>query len=253
MRSNPAAQGRYLINHGARRFRASRIAGLEYIPGFVDENYDQADQVVENLHRNELTAREIADYIGREMAKGLRKGEIAKQISKSAAFVTQHATLLDLPEAIAVAFNSGRIRDVTLINELVKVHRSAPAEVVSWLADVHQEVSRSSVKMLREFIASKVVRVNEPDVVGQEIPVLIFCGSTGGGIREREDPKTPSWQTPVLFVRHGDREARLLIRRRPSAPTRAWLRYLDDCTLVEVPLNELQLTVLLDDSESSRT
>ena len=54
--------------------------------------------MVENLQRNELTAREIANYIGRELSKGLKRGQIASNISKSAAFVTQHAALLDLPE-----------------------------------------------------------------------------------------------------------------------------------------------------------
>jgi len=61
VRDNPATPGRYLINHGARRFRAARRAGKTAIPGFIDNDHLEADQIVENLQRDELAAREIAD------------------------------------------------------------------------------------------------------------------------------------------------------------------------------------------------
>jgi hypothetical protein len=69
VRDNPGMPGRFIVNHGARRVRASRLAENGTIPAFVDNDYNEADQVVENLHRNALTAREIADFIGRELAK----------------------------------------------------------------------------------------------------------------------------------------------------------------------------------------
>ncbi len=246
VRPNPEAPGRFLINHGARRFRATRLAGLTHIPAFIDTSYSQADQVVENLHRNELTAREIADYIGRELAKGLRKGEIARQISKSAAFVTQHAALLDLPDAIAGAFSAGRVRDVTLVNELVFVHRKSPSEVADWLADETQEVTRRSVRMLRAFIEHKLelrLPSGEPEA---DDPVVVIAGKNiavndGGHLL-----KPLPWVNPVLAVRHRGREGRLLVRRRPSAVGKAWLRYDDDCELAEVDLIDVQLIALVE-------
>ena len=87
------------------------------------------------MQRDALTAREIADYIGRELANGKKKGEIAKAIGKSPAFVTQHAVLLDLPEPIAKAFQSGRCKDVTLIYDLVGLHKKHSEGVARWLAD----------------------------------------------------------------------------------------------------------------------
>ncbi|OEZ96185.1 ParB/RepB/Spo0J family partition protein [Duganella sp. HH101] len=246
VRPNLEIPGRFLINHGARRFRASRLAGLTHIPAFTDTNYSQADQVVENLHRNELTAREIADYIGRELAKGLRKGEIARQISKSAAFVTQHAALLDLPEAIAAAFNTGRVRDVTLVNELIFVHRKAPADVSVWLADETQEVTRSSVRMLRAFIEQKLERRQPSGATEGDAPLFVIAGkqndaSDGSGMLQ-----SLPWVNPVLAIRHQGREGRLLVRRRPSSAGKAWLRYDDDCELAEVDLIDVQLIALVE-------
>lgn len=155
LRINREAPGRYLINHGARRYRAGKVKGLSALPAFIDNEYEDADQVIENLQREGMTPREMADYIGRELAKGKKKGQIAQRLGKSASFVTQHATLLDLPEPIAAAFNAGRVNDVTVINELVTAYKGDAAEVTAWLSNPNQEITRGEVKLLREYLAAK--------------------------------------------------------------------------------------------------
>ena len=152
VRENPLAPGRYIINHGARRYRGSKWAGKATIPAFIDNDYSQSDQVIENLHRNELTSREIADYIGRELAKGKTQREIAAEIGKSRPYVSLHATLLDLPEPVAEAFNRGRVRDVIIINEMVAAWRESPNALCAWLSNERQEITRASIRMLRAFI-----------------------------------------------------------------------------------------------------
>ena len=82
----------------------------------------------------------------------MKKGEIAKRWGKSPAYITQHAALLNLPPVIAQAFDSGRIADITLVNELLTAHKDKPQEVADWLADENQEITRGSVKLLREFL-----------------------------------------------------------------------------------------------------
>lgn len=151
VRENPEQPGRYLINHGARRYRGSKWAGKSTIPAFVDNDYNEIDQVVENLQRNELTAREIANFIGRELAKGKKKGVIARELGKSPAYITQYAALLDLPDPVADAFNSGRLRDVTVVNEILTAWKRAPDRVARWLSE-QQELTRGSVSWLREYL-----------------------------------------------------------------------------------------------------
>ena len=56
--------------------------------------------------------------------------------------MTQHVTLLDLPDPIAEAFNSGRAKDVTVINELVTAFKKKPEEVTDWLGDCLLYTSR---------------------------------------------------------------------------------------------------------------
>ena len=253
VRENQDVPGRYLINHGARRFRASRLAGKTIIPGFIDNDYNEADQVIENLQRNDLTAREIADYIGRELAKGAKKGEIAKAIGKSPAFVTQHVTLLDLPEAIAKAFNSGRCRDVTVINEMVTAHKKNSLEVADWLADEDQEITRGSVKLLRDFLDEKRRHEEEQqedaagqagaDADGDVDPVGDKPDATKKGAKPADPDKL---KKAIIQVKHDDRPARLLLSRRPPAEGFAWLKYEDDGHEFEANLAQVQLVAVLE-------
>ncbi|MEC4748602.1 ParB/RepB/Spo0J family partition protein [Methylomicrobium sp. Wu6] len=258
VREHPKVEGRYVINHGARRFRASRIAGKDSIPAFIDNDYSEADQVIENLQRNELTAREIADFIGRELAKGKKKSEIAREIGKSPAFVTQHVVLLDLPDPIATAFSTGRANDVTVINELVKDYKKNPEQVRLWLADESQELTRGSVKLLHEFLEDK--RIHDGGEVNDSKTVNALAGKTDAetGEREQEDQKSSDakkivklddpekLKKAIIHVNHDGRLARLILTRRPPADGWAWLKYEDDGHEFEAELTTVQLVALLE-------
>ena len=244
VRDHPTQPGRYMINHGARRFRASKVAGKTTIPAFVDNDYNEVDQVIENLQRNQLTAREIADYIGRELAKGMRQNEIAKSIGKSPSFVTQHITLLDLPEPIAQAFNAGRAKDVTVVNELVTAFKKNPREVTEWLEDNNgQDITRSAVKLLREFLEEKRYQT-------QAFSDMTL-GSDKPDLPAEEDNSAEAQRLPdrlgraVLQVRHHRRLAQLLWHRRPVEKGFAWLKYEDTGEETEAPLAEVKLVALL--------
>ncbi|WP_050570533.1 transcriptional repressor gene korB [Xanthomonas arboricola] len=256
VRENQDAPGRYLINHGARRYRGSKWAGKATVPAFIDNDYNEADQVIENLQRNELTAREIADFIGRELAKGKKKSEIAKEIGKSPAFVTQHVTLLDLPEPIADAFNTGRAKDVTVINELVTAFKKNPEEVGAWLADDSQELTRGSVKLLREYLEDKRSQDGERDPNTVDAFTGKTDGEAGSGDQDQDDDakgkKEPKESDPeklkkaIIQVKHDDRPARLILNRRPPAEGWAWLKYDDDGQEFEADLGTVQLVALLE-------
>jgi ParB family chromosome partitioning protein len=254
VRENPDVDGRYLINHGARRYRGSKWAGKTTIPAFIDNDYNHADQVVENLQRNELTPREIADFIGRELATGKKKRDIARALGKSPAFVTQHVTLLDLPDPIARAFNTGRASDVTVVNELVTAFRKNPKEVAAWLADDSQELTRGSVRLLREFLEDRRRQEGEDgdvpesaDDLSDGIPAEALAGEPG---REGEDASNKRaadrLRKAILRVEHHGRAARLMLDRRPPAAGWAWLRYEDDGRAFEVALAEVKLVALIE-------
>jgi len=275
VRENPDVEGRYIINHGARRYRGSRWAGKEKIPAFVDNDYNHADQVIENLQRNELTPREIADFIGRELASGKKKLDIAREIGKSPAFVTQHVTLLDLPEPVAEAFNNGRVRDVTVVNELVKAYEKNEDDVKAWLEDDSQEFTRGSVKLLREFIDSKSSgsATNLPSFASSRDPHTVdaVSGVTGAEqtttliespvISKEEktsepektlDPEKERIHDPeklkkaIVQVQHDGRPGRLLLNKRPPAHGFAWVKYDGDGHEFEADLSTVELVAVIE-------
>lgn len=144
--------GRFVINHGARRFRASIMAKLPTIPAFIDNTHTKADQVVENIHRDNLTPIEIATYIQEQISLGKKKKDIAEEIGKSSAFISQHVALLSLPEEIEFLLNPGVCNDVTVIYEFAKEYKRNPEEVVAWLHSNLGDLNRANIKLFKEYI-----------------------------------------------------------------------------------------------------
>ena len=152
--------GRYIINHGARRYRASKYAGLETIPAFIDNDYSKLDQVIENIQREELGVREIADYIGYRLSRGSKKKELAAELGKSNAWVSQYAALLTMPEAIAEAMSKGKIRDLTAINELIKIYNQCPVDIGNWISE-EKEISRATINTMKDYVNSLLDKKEE--------------------------------------------------------------------------------------------
>ena len=68
VRRHPQQPDRWMLNFGARRLRASKLAGKEEIPAFVDDTADSYDQVIENEQRAGLTPLELALFVQRRLA-----------------------------------------------------------------------------------------------------------------------------------------------------------------------------------------
>lgn len=229
---------RYIINHGARRKRAAIIAGLETIPAFIDNDYKEIDQIIENLQRNNLTAREIANFIGRELAKGEKKKNIAESLGKSSAYVTQHAALLDLPEPIAKAFNDGKASDVTLINDLVTLYEKYPEDVAQWI-ESEKEFTRGNFKMLRDFLDEKVRQDDgggDDDELQGEKPEK--------SLKQKKDDPT-KLKKAIVQVKHDGRMGRLLLNRRPSGEGWVWVKY-EDGEEMDVEVDGVQIMALVE-------
>ena len=70
VKPHPTEQGKWIINYGARRFRASVMAGKETIPAFVDNDHDDYDQVMENKERLNHSPIELALFIQKKFKQG---------------------------------------------------------------------------------------------------------------------------------------------------------------------------------------
>ncbi|MCL2525851.1 MAG: ParB/RepB/Spo0J family partition protein [Coriobacteriia bacterium] len=95
---------KYEIVAGERRWRASRMAGLETIPVHIrtfDDNEVSEIQLIENLQRDDLNAIEEAYGYKRLIDdRQLTQGEVAELLAKSRSSVTNALRLIDLPEEV---------------------------------------------------------------------------------------------------------------------------------------------------------
>ena len=103
--------GRYQIIAGERRFRASKLAGLDEIPAIIidaDELKTSQIALIENIQRENLNPLEEA-MAYRSLAEqfNMTQEEISKQIGKSRSAIANMLRLLDLPEELLSFVASG--------------------------------------------------------------------------------------------------------------------------------------------------
>jgi len=116
---SPAGE-RYAIVAGERRYRASRMAGLEEIPAIVRDWDAQARleaALVENLQRDDLNPIEEAMGVRMLMDEaGMTQERAAERLGKSRSALANLLRLLNLPESV---------RQLILANKLTAGHARA--------------------------------------------------------------------------------------------------------------------------------
>ena len=116
----------YEIIAGERRFRASKLAGVQTIPAIVKDFSDEEMMqiaLLENLQRENLTSIEEAKaYKSIIESMNITQDELAKKVGKSRSHVTNILGLLKLPASV---------QDMVLYNKLSMGH----ARVLSKLDD----------------------------------------------------------------------------------------------------------------------
>ncbi len=148
VRRHPAQPDRWMLNFGARRLRASKLAGKEEIPAFVDNAADSYDQVIENEQREGLKPLELALFVQRRLAAGESQADIARRLGKSRAFVTFATALIDAPEWMLAIYREGRCRGLRELYELRQAHARMGVDVEVWAA-AQPTITRSELAALR--------------------------------------------------------------------------------------------------------
>lgn len=96
--------GRYQILAGERRFRASKIAGLDKVPAIVAEFTDKQMMelsIIENIQREELNVIEEAKaYENLCNNLGMTHEQIGQRVGKSRSYIANIMRLLNLPKVI---------------------------------------------------------------------------------------------------------------------------------------------------------
>lgn len=228
------AEGFYVINHGARRYRSSKLAKLKTIKAFIDDKHDEYDQAIENIQRENFTPMEIALFIEKREKKGDSRVSIARRIGKSKAFITQHASLLTLSPELHQVYDDDRCRDVLALYELANLNKKFPVEVSEFIRQA-PEITRSSVEALKASTKAAVQAANdEGEGEGGD------SGEGEGGGAAPASEKTKKVKA-LLMVKHGESLFVLRIDKRPSALHLGWIEDAETGNEIEVELSELTI------------
>lgn len=99
---------------GERRYKASKMAGLDEIPAYIRIANDQEMlelALVENIQRRDLNALEIAISYHRLTEEcNLTQEELSKRVGKNRATVANYLRLLKLPDVIQAAIKDNKLQ-----------------------------------------------------------------------------------------------------------------------------------------------
>jgi ParB family chromosome partitioning protein len=274
--------GNYKINYGHRRFRASRIAGKTTIPAFIDDEHTDFHQVIENIHREELTPVEIAHFIQRRLEAGDKKSDIAKTLGKPASYVSDHAAMLEMVPEILDLYEAGTCRSIQVLANLHRAHKKHPEKVEAFCRKIQGDLTAAQVRMFTESLKQPEKSQQEaeaPTTAQQPRPSKENGnkssteeatrnpvaqeeqqrpGTTGGNSPENNSRQQPTrvaieaqggdnqLKNPVVQVLHNDRPGRLILNRRPEGMGRAWLKYDDNGAEIEAELIQVELVAIIE-------
>jgi ParB family chromosome partitioning protein len=110
----PRPGGRYLIVAGERRWRASKLAGLESVPvvelAVSDDRHLLELALVENLQREDLNpVEEALAYRSLSDDFGLTQSQLSERVGKARSTVANALRLLNLPEVVLDHLRRGEL------------------------------------------------------------------------------------------------------------------------------------------------
>lgn len=141
----------YQIIAGERRYRASKLAGLDKIPAYirdVDDGQVMEMALIENIQREDLNAIEIAlSYNSLVATLNITQEALAERVGKKRATITNYLRLLKLPAEIQMGLKDKKI-DMGHARALVSVEN--PEAMLNIYAQVLAE--GASVRRTEELV-----------------------------------------------------------------------------------------------------
>jgi ParB family chromosome partitioning protein len=243
------ASGRYIINMGARRHRAARLAGLDAIPVIVQDaaEPDRYAQMVENIQRDDLAATEIATFVAARLGAGDKQAEIARKLGKPKDWVSRYAAIPRMPDFLRAKLHSSPIRAVY---ELYQAWRERPELVERACASQDSFTDAQARRVARQLGASSSTPADRAG--GDDIRAVPRKPEEPAPIQnERSHPSEPP-ESPrehrrpkpavTILVSHGDRSGRLLIDDPAHNGSRfAVVLILETGQTEELSVSELQI------------
>jgi ParB family transcriptional regulator, chromosome partitioning protein len=152
-----AADDRYELIMGERRWRASKAIGLSEIPAIVRQTEDNRmllDALLENLQRAQLNALEEAAAFD-QLLKDFEctHGELASRVSRSRSYISNSLRLLKMAPSVQLKIAAGTIS-------------AGHAKALAGVED-HEEQEKLAQRIIAELLSvrtvEELVQMNDPE------------------------------------------------------------------------------------------
>lgn len=150
----PAIDGRYMLVMGARRYRASKLAGVADIPAIIRkaEDDDYAAQVIENQQRTNLNNSELAAAVARFAAEGRTTKQIGTICNLREYQVAAFRKVAEFPEELRARLDNA---DIRALYDLFRQWGKTPAEVIAALPEVDTFLTVTEARRITGGITGK--------------------------------------------------------------------------------------------------
>lgn len=208
----PTSDGYELIA-GERRYRASKLAGLEQIPAYIREMSDEEAedaQMAENIHRKNLTQIEEAKKIQRDLDRLGSIEAVLEKHQKSRPWLSKTLSLLHLPEQAKRLVVENVSADVEVINTVKTIEKADPEAAKELVDDLKATRGKANAREKANTVKDKVkpskkakAKAEGGDVATPKDrsheepgPVSIFADEPGE--RQADDDQAKE-RRPVIF------------------------------------------------------
>ena len=197
--------GNYELVMGERRWRASQLAGLEFIPAIVRETPDTdmlRDALLENLHRQQLDPlEEAAAYQQLLDDFGATHEQLAQKIGRSRPHISNTLRLLNLPPGVqkrlaAGVISAGHARALLSLDDPLAQEHLAQRIVAEGL----------SVRSVEEIVSVRAV--DDPTAKQSRKPAA--AKPVSPGLRRLSDRLSDLFDTRVK-VEMGQRKGKIVV------------------------------------------
>ncbi len=185
---------KYQLISGERRYRASKLAGIETVPCYIRVANDEQMlewALIENIQRENLNAIEIAISYNRLIEEcSLTQEELSKRVGKNRSTVTNYMRLLKLPAEVQAALRDGSIsmghaRTLINVDDQVK-------QLIITRKIIADELSVREVEKLVRNLDKIVSTVTKPAKIALPLKYEVMKDS----LQERLNRKIELHRTP---------------------------------------------------------
>lgn len=159
---------RYILIAGERRWRASRLAGLENVPVILRQASEQQRlelALIENVQRADLTPLETAEAYHHLIDEfGLTHEEVAVRVGKSREAVTNTHRLVRLPDEVKLGLAQGLITEGHA-RALLSLEASPQILLDVYKTVINNKLSvRQTEALVKELNGPRIRRANRKEV-----------------------------------------------------------------------------------------